>query len=248
MKLCSQCQFIYEDDQDCCDMDGAQLVYETTLQTGSLNPGAIGTITTPARRSIGLPIAAAVLLAVVVFASFYASSRAFENRPDRSATKLENPDSQPGRANEPPVTSSGVAAATEGAPQNNQNTQTANEPATVPAEPSPAPKQSPTHSASSPTSDKPSLNSAPNNSAPASPTIDQEEDQLVTATASRSSRSSQATRNLRSAHATISSRSVTDKRLTIPRLPQITTLPHVAALRRLPTAKPQTAKAVGSRQ
>ena len=31
MKLCSQCEFIYEDDQELCDMDGAQLVYEPTL-------------------------------------------------------------------------------------------------------------------------------------------------------------------------------------------------------------------------
>lgn len=32
MKLCSQCEFIYEDDQEHCDMDGAQLVYEPTLE------------------------------------------------------------------------------------------------------------------------------------------------------------------------------------------------------------------------
>ena len=32
MKLCSQCQFIYEDEQECCDMDGAELVYEPTLE------------------------------------------------------------------------------------------------------------------------------------------------------------------------------------------------------------------------
>ncbi|MDQ1638531.1 MAG: hypothetical protein QOF62_1870 [Pyrinomonadaceae bacterium] len=32
MKLCSQCEFIYEDDQERCDMDGGQLVYEPTLE------------------------------------------------------------------------------------------------------------------------------------------------------------------------------------------------------------------------
>ena len=31
MKLCPQCEFIYEDDQPCCDMDGMELVYEPTL-------------------------------------------------------------------------------------------------------------------------------------------------------------------------------------------------------------------------
>jgi len=28
MKVCSQCEFIYEDDQSLCDMDGAELVYD----------------------------------------------------------------------------------------------------------------------------------------------------------------------------------------------------------------------------
>jgi hypothetical protein len=32
MKRCSQCDFIYEDDQHLCDMDGQELVYEPTLQ------------------------------------------------------------------------------------------------------------------------------------------------------------------------------------------------------------------------
>jgi len=32
MKLCSQCQFIYEDEQERCDMDGAELVHEPTLE------------------------------------------------------------------------------------------------------------------------------------------------------------------------------------------------------------------------
>ena len=31
MKRCSQCDFIYEDDQNLCDMDGHELVYEPTL-------------------------------------------------------------------------------------------------------------------------------------------------------------------------------------------------------------------------
>jgi hypothetical protein len=35
MKLCSQCDFIYEDDQERCDMDGAELVYEPTLESAS---------------------------------------------------------------------------------------------------------------------------------------------------------------------------------------------------------------------
>ena len=28
MKLCPQCEFIYEDDQNTCDMDGKELVFD----------------------------------------------------------------------------------------------------------------------------------------------------------------------------------------------------------------------------
>ncbi len=38
MKLCPQCDFIYEDDQSVCDMDGKELVFEPTLTAFPGNP------------------------------------------------------------------------------------------------------------------------------------------------------------------------------------------------------------------
>jgi hypothetical protein len=38
MKLCSQCEFIYEDDQESCDMDGAELVYQPRRKAPGKTP------------------------------------------------------------------------------------------------------------------------------------------------------------------------------------------------------------------
>ena len=47
MKLCPQCDFIYEDDQTVCDMDGKELVFEPTLTAFPA--------TTPFNQSVPLP-------------------------------------------------------------------------------------------------------------------------------------------------------------------------------------------------
>jgi hypothetical protein len=102
MKLCSQCEFIYEDDQERCDMDGAELVHEPTLEHVFPNNALQATAemkrvparliiplsrlqqartskTQPkvfvARKGFALRIAAGFLLAVIAFASFYAAAR-----------------------------------------------------------------------------------------------------------------------------------------------------------------------------
>ena len=43
MKLCPQCEFIYEDEQNFCDMDGETLVYDTRL---GVLPGIVPATTT----------------------------------------------------------------------------------------------------------------------------------------------------------------------------------------------------------
>ena len=40
MKLCPQCDFIYENDQSLCDMDGADLVYDPTPFPSAKNAGS----------------------------------------------------------------------------------------------------------------------------------------------------------------------------------------------------------------
>ena len=54
MKRCSQCDFLYEDDQQLCDMDGHELVYEPTFQSLQVNAAAPATKpSTPSVKSRG---------------------------------------------------------------------------------------------------------------------------------------------------------------------------------------------------
>ena len=102
MKLCSQCQFIYEDEQERCDMDGAELVYEPTLEgafprnvqeaavenreaeplkiviplTKSLPADIRPSATVVKRSTVPLQIAAGLLTAVFAFAGYYVTRRA----------------------------------------------------------------------------------------------------------------------------------------------------------------------------
>lgn len=70
MKLCPQCEFIYEDDQKFCDMDGQELVHDPSSRafTESLLPAAtqlqgdvgaatiLATLETPNRTRVSIPI------------------------------------------------------------------------------------------------------------------------------------------------------------------------------------------------
>ena len=69
MKRCPQCEFIYEDDQSLCDMDGILLVFD------SLN---LPKPTTPSRlkwRVRVVPAVAALVLATVFFLVYYVATR-----------------------------------------------------------------------------------------------------------------------------------------------------------------------------
>src|SRR6476660_6657057 len=104
MKLCSQCEFIYEDDQELCDMDGAELVYEPTLERAFPNnavqlktelerraPARLviplkpeNSIARPpvpgSRRRLALQIAAVAVLTAVSFMAFYATPHLFQTK------------------------------------------------------------------------------------------------------------------------------------------------------------------------
>jgi hypothetical protein len=117
MKLCSQCEFIYEDDQERCDMDGAQLVYEPTLEHVFPNnalqartelegrgPARLviplsrlpqpETSSAPAnvvatRSRLPLQIAAVATLAALSFIAFYATPRPFQTNPQTAKSTIE---------------------------------------------------------------------------------------------------------------------------------------------------------------
>ena len=76
MKRCPQCQFIYEDDQSLCDMDGVLLVFDSRSLP---NLHALATVATPLpekgpRRSRMVPAFATFLLMLAIASVYYVST------------------------------------------------------------------------------------------------------------------------------------------------------------------------------
>ena len=88
MKRCPQCEFIYEDDQSLCDMDGVLLVFDSR----SLPTHALATV--PAspkafpRRNRAVPAFASVVLALVLGMVYYVSTRQSGHPPTIPASTL----------------------------------------------------------------------------------------------------------------------------------------------------------------
>ena len=75
MKRCPQCEFIYEDDQSLCDMDGVLLVFDSRTLP---NLHALATVSGPlpekgARRSRMVPAFATLLLLAALGSVYYVS-------------------------------------------------------------------------------------------------------------------------------------------------------------------------------
>jgi len=75
MKRCPQCEFIYEDDQSLCDMDGVLLVFDSRTLP---NLHALATVP-PApkaqRRNRAVPVFATLVLSLVLGMVYYVSTR-----------------------------------------------------------------------------------------------------------------------------------------------------------------------------
>jgi hypothetical protein len=89
MKRCPQCEFIYEDDQNVCDMDGEVLVFDSrtlpnlsALETESASPKASH------RRNRATPAFATVVSALVLGMVFYVSTRRSSYQPTIPASTL----------------------------------------------------------------------------------------------------------------------------------------------------------------
>jgi outer membrane biosynthesis protein TonB len=84
MKRCPQCDFIYEDDQSLCDMDGRELVYAPTKALPPLEDDATQTARLPAappRRRYALLAIAGVILAAGLFSAYYVSTHGAAPQP-----------------------------------------------------------------------------------------------------------------------------------------------------------------------
>ena len=89
MKRCPQCEFIYEDDQSLCDMDGVLLVFDSRTLP---NHHALATVpATPAevpRRNRAVPAFATLVLVLVLGMVYYVSTRQSNYPPTIPASTL----------------------------------------------------------------------------------------------------------------------------------------------------------------
>jgi len=108
MKRCPQCEFIYEDDQSLCDMDGVLLVFDSRTLP---NLHALATVpATPAtaqRRNRAVPAFATLILALVLGMVYYVSTRQTRPAVNTPSTLsiapvvIPTPEPQPTQAAEP---------------------------------------------------------------------------------------------------------------------------------------------------
>ncbi|MEK6280715.1 MAG: hypothetical protein AABN95_10215 [Acidobacteriota bacterium] len=141
MKRCPNCEFIYEDHQSLCDMDGQTLVHDHAFSVQKPRISAERHIaSTSSLKGITLPACAGLLLAAVVFVGHYASSNSLNAKTDSGSAQsaaqgfdLNSPvQNNPSSFLEP----TGAAAALESAaPQPPESETTANaSPATQPGQ------------------------------------------------------------------------------------------------------------------
>lgn len=76
MKRCPECEFIYEDDQTLCDMDGVQLVFDSRALPNLHALATVpGTLRAGQRRNRAVPAFATLVLALVLGMVYYVSTR-----------------------------------------------------------------------------------------------------------------------------------------------------------------------------
>lgn len=155
MKRCPQCEFIYEDDQSLCDMDGALLVFDsrTLPNLHALAPVDMPAVQVASKahwRHRTFPAMAALILATLLSLVYFVSSqRGTAPAPPVSVPSVTLPASNlaapPAAANpmpEPPATeASGAAPSSASASEKSESKATAAPPATKATS---KPKASPT--------------------------------------------------------------------------------------------------------
>lgn len=104
MKRCPQCEFIYEDDQNCCDMDGIDLVFDHPTPSPTPPKPITQGKRNNSRRSLLSFIG--VVFGVVIFAVGYASL-------ERAVTVSSEPASAPQVTANQPATQQEIASSPE---------------------------------------------------------------------------------------------------------------------------------------
>jgi hypothetical protein len=78
MKRCPQCEFVYEDEQTVCDMDGSELLNEALSvplpPLDEIKSEPPGVSANPSSRSFVMPAFAGIILATLLFVAYYATT------------------------------------------------------------------------------------------------------------------------------------------------------------------------------
>jgi hypothetical protein len=75
MKRCPQCEFIYEDEQSLCDMDGVLLVFDSRKLPNLHALTTVPAVRKAQRRNRAVPAFATLVLALVLGMVYYVSTR-----------------------------------------------------------------------------------------------------------------------------------------------------------------------------
>jgi hypothetical protein len=120
MKRCPQCEFIYEDDQSLCDMDGVLLVFDSRTLPHLQGVHALATVSAPLpekgpRRSRMVPaFAFATLILMLAVASvYYISTLRSATPPDFSPASVSSTTAEPPMAEPSPAEVAVPAPSTE---------------------------------------------------------------------------------------------------------------------------------------
>src|SRR5687768_5254403 len=145
MKRCPQCEFIYEDDQSLCDMDGILLVFDSRTLP---NHHALATVPPrPSKRNRAVPAFATLILALVLGMVYYVSTRRPTISPAPAVTSAAVP--EPAVNPTPEAKPSESAESVVETPKEEEEPAATKQPAAAPAKkptakaaPSPQPKTS----------------------------------------------------------------------------------------------------------
>jgi hypothetical protein len=75
MKRCPQCEFIYEDDQSRCDMDGVLLVFDSRTLPNLHTLATVPEVPSRSRRNRMVPAFATIIVTVAVASFYYFSNQ-----------------------------------------------------------------------------------------------------------------------------------------------------------------------------
>jgi outer membrane biosynthesis protein TonB len=108
MKRCPQCEFIYEDDQSLCDMDGVLLVFDSRTLPNHHALTTVPPVSKTQRRNRAVPAFATLILALVLGMVYYVSTQRTHPSvtPDTlsiAPIEIPTPELPPTQASEPTI-------------------------------------------------------------------------------------------------------------------------------------------------